>query len=236
LALVGDEDGVHGMKGPGEMGVEPVDAVLLDTGVRPNTDLAVRAGVRIGPSGGIMVSPGMETNLPGIFAAGNCAEAFSILHGRGVLQHLGTVAARQGRVAGDNLAGRRTRFRGTIGTTLVRVFELGVGKAGLSEEEATAERIPTVSARIEALDRATYFAGSRKIWVKLLAERESGRVVGIQVVGYGDVARRLDVGAAAITAGMSADEVATLDLGYTPPFGTLWDPLHLAAQAVLRKL
>jgi NADPH-dependent 2,4-dienoyl-CoA reductase/sulfur reductase-like enzyme len=235
-ALIGGEDGVQGIKSREGTGVEPVDAVLLDTGVRPNTELAAHAGVRLGPSGGIAVSSRMETNLPGVFAAGNCTEAFSILHGRGILQHLGTVAARQGRVAGENLAGRRTRFGGTIGTTLVRVFDLGVGKAGLSEAEAAGERIPVVSARIEALDRAPYFPGSRRIWLKLHAAGDSGRVIGIQAAGYGDIARRIDVGAAAITAGMTADDLATLDLGYTPPFGSLWDPIHLAAQAVLRKL
>jgi hypothetical protein len=93
-----------------------------------------------------------------------------------------------------------------------------------------------VSARIEALDRAAYYPGARKVWIKLHARRDDGRLVGVQAVGYGDVSKRIDVAAAAITAGMSVEDLAHLDLGYTPPFGSLWDPLHIAAQAVLRQL
>jgi len=236
VALVGGDRGVTGIKTAGSLGVEPVDAVLLDTGVRPNVDLAAAAGIHIGESGGIAVNACMETNVPGVFAAGNCAEAFSLLHGRPVLEYLGTVAAKQGRIAGENLAGRRSRYAGTVGTTILKAFDLAIGKTGLTLEEAQQEGTPVVSARIEAPDRAAYYPGSRKIWVKLHASRENGRLIGMQAVGYGDVARRVDVAATAITAGMSAGDLAGLDLAYTPPFGSLWDPIHVAAQAVLRKL
>ena len=235
-ALLGEERGVSGVKTAGDLGVQPVDAVLLDTGVQPNVDLAAGAGVRTGALGGIAVDAHMETNLPGIFAAGNCAETLCILRRRPTFQHLGTVAARQGRVAGENLAGRRTRFPGAIGTTLLKAFDLGIGKTGLSLEEASGERIPVVSARIEALDRAAYYPGAAKIWIKLIASGENGRLLGMQAVGYGEVARRLDVAATAITASMGVADLALLDLAYTPPFGSLWDPLQVAAQAVLRKL
>src|SRR4030095_4398185 len=102
--------------------------------------------------------------------------------------------------------------------------------------DAAADSIPIVSARIEAPDRAAYYPTSRKIWVKLIAERERRKLVGAQAVGYGDASKRIDVAAAAITAGLRVDELAQLDLAYSPPFGNLWDPLLVAAQAVLRKL
>jgi NADPH-dependent 2,4-dienoyl-CoA reductase/sulfur reductase-like enzyme len=210
--------------------------VLLDTGVEPNVDLAREAGVQIGVTGAISVNSHMETNVPGLYAAGNCAETWCPLRRRPVLDYIGTVAAKQGRVAGENMAARRTSFMGGIGTTILKVFDLAVARTGLSTQEAAAESMPIVSARIEALDRAGYDPAARKIWVKLLAERESRKVIGAQVVGYGDASKRIDVAATAITAGMRVDELAQLDLAYSPPYGTLWDPLLIAAQAILRKM
>jgi NADPH-dependent 2,4-dienoyl-CoA reductase/sulfur reductase-like enzyme len=153
-----------------------------------------------------------------------------------VLNYIGTVAAKQGRVAGENLAGGRAKFFGTIGTTILKVFELGVARTGLCDSDAAAESLPVVSARIEAPDRTSYFPSARKIWVKLIVGRESLKVLGAQVVGYGEVAKRIDVAATAITSGLRIDEMAQLDLAYSPPYGSLWDPLLIAAQAVLRKV
>jgi NADPH-dependent 2,4-dienoyl-CoA reductase/sulfur reductase-like enzyme len=178
----------------------------------------------------------METNVPGIFAAGNCAETFCAIRKRPVLHYIGTVAAKQGRVAGENMAARRTKFLGAIGTTVVKVFDLAVARTGLCSDDAAAGSIPVVSARIEAWDRAAYYPTARKLWVKLIAERESRKLIGAQVVGYGDASKRIDVAATAITAGIRVDELAQLDLAYSPPYGNLWDPLLIAAQNVLRKL
>ncbi len=234
-ALVGHDGRISGLKARGGLGTAPADAVLLDTGVLPDVGLAEAAGIRIGPLGGIQVNEYMETSSPGVFAAGNCVETYCRLRKRPILHHLGTVAAKQGRVAGENLAGRRATFAGTVGTTILKVFELGVAKTGLSEDEARAERLRVVSARIEALDRASYFPGAGKVWIKMLADRESKKIVGVQAVGYGDVARPIDVAAAAITGSLRVDDVLQLDLAYTPPYGRLWDPLLIAAQAVARR-
>src|SRR5437867_3671650 len=174
--------------------------------------------------------------LPGIFAAGNCAETLCAIRKRPVLHYIGTVAAKQGRVAGDNMAARRTKFYGAIGTTVLKVFDLAVARTGLCSDDAAAESIPVVSARIEAWDRAAYYPTARKLWVKLIAERESRKVVGAQVAGYGDASKRIDVACAAITSGMRVDELVQLDLAYSPPYGNLWDPLLIAAQAVVRKM
>ena len=236
LALVGHEGRVNGVKAAAGLGIEPADVVLLDTGVEPNVALARDAGVQIGVTGAISVDSSMETSLPGIYAAGNCAETFCAIRRRPVLNYVGTVAAKQGRVAGENLAARRTKFAGAIGTTVLKVFGLAVARTGLSSQEAAAESMPVVSARIEALDRAGYYPGAGKLWVKLIVERESRKLVGAQVIGYGDASKRIDVAAAAITFGMRVEDLAQLDLAYSPPYGSLWDPLHVAAQAVLRKL
>lgn len=235
-ALVGSDGKVGGVKTRGALGPEPADAVLLDTGVVPNADLASSAGIRTGPTGAIAVNEYMETNVGGIYAAGNCAEAFCLQRRRPVIHYVGTVAVKQGRVAGENLAGRRSRFSGTVGTTILKVFDLAVGRTGLSSREASEERIPVVSARIEAFDRAAYYPGSRKIWVKLIADRETQRVLGAQSAGYGDVARRIDVAATAITSELTLAQLSQLDLSYTPPYGNLWDPLIVASQVLLRQV
>ncbi len=236
LALVGSDGRVNGVKAASGLGIAPADVVLLDTGVVPNVDLAHEAGIQTGVTGAISVNSYMETNVPTIFAAGNCAETYCAIRRRPILHYIGTVAAKQGRVAGDNLAARRTKFLGAVGTTVLKVFDLAVGRTGLSSREAAAESIPVVSARIEALDRAAYYPTARKIWVKLIAERESRKLIGAQVVGYGEASKRIDVAATAITAGMRVDELAQIDLAYSPPYGNLWDPLLVAAQKLLRQM
>jgi NADPH-dependent 2,4-dienoyl-CoA reductase/sulfur reductase-like enzyme len=236
LALVGQDGRVNGVKSATSLGVVPADLVLLDVGVEPNTDLTRETAIRIGAAGGIAVDEHMETNVPGVFAAGNCVETFCSIRRRPVLNAIGTVAAKQGRIAGENLAGRRSKFAGAIGTTVLKVFELGIARTGLSSREASAERIPFASARIEAEDRASYYPGARKVWIKLIVDRESRKLIGAQAAGYGDVSKRIDVAATAISGGLTIDDVAQLDLAYSPPYGSLWDPLLVAAQAVIRKI
>jgi len=236
LALVGSANKLTGIKAASGLGIAPADMVLLDTGVAPNVELAQAAGIQTGITGGISVNSYMETNLPGIFSAGNCAETFCAIRKRPVLNYIGTVAAKQGRVAGENMAARRVKFLGAIGTTVLKVFDLAVARTGLSSADAAAESMPVVSARIEAMDRAAYYPTARKVWVKLIAEREGRKLVGAQAAGYGDASKCIDVVATAITAGLRIDELAQLDLAYSPPYGSLWDPVLIAAQAVLRKL
>jgi NADPH-dependent 2,4-dienoyl-CoA reductase/sulfur reductase-like enzyme len=176
----------------------------------------------------------METNVPGVYAAGNCVETYCAIRRRPMLSYIGTVAAKQGRIAGENLAVRRTRFAGAIGTTVLKVFDLNVARTGLSMKEAKDEGMPAVTTRIETLDHASYYPSAKRIWVKLMAERQTRRLIGAQVVGYGDAAKRIDVAATAIMAGMRIDDLAQLDLAYAPPYNTLWDPLLVAAQALMK--
>jgi NADPH-dependent 2,4-dienoyl-CoA reductase/sulfur reductase-like enzyme len=236
LALVGNDGRVNGVKAASGLGIQPAQMVLLDIGVEPSVELAGDAGVQLGLTGAISVNRCMETNMPGIYAAGNCAEMYCPIRRKPILSYIGTVAAKQGRIAGENLAGRRAEFFGGIGTTVLKVFDLAVARTGLSAREAATEGIPAVSARIEALDRTGYYPGAKKVWVKLFAHRESRRLIGAQAVGYGDTTRTIDVAASAITSGMRVDELSQLDLAYSPPYSSLWDPLLVAAQALIRHL
>src|SRR5205814_7443204 len=128
------------------LGIGPADMVLLDTGVEPNVDLDREAGIQIGVTGAVSVNSHMETNVPGVYAAGNCAETWCPIRRRPVLNFIGTVAAKQGRIAGENMAARRSKFFGAIGTTAVKVFDLNVARKGLTTREAALERMDIVSA------------------------------------------------------------------------------------------
>jgi NADPH-dependent 2,4-dienoyl-CoA reductase/sulfur reductase-like enzyme len=134
------------------------------------------------------------------------------------------------------MAARRSKFFGSIGTTVLKVFDLNVARTGLSSHEAAIARMDVASERIEAQDRTSYYPGARKLWVKLIVERASRKLIGAQVVGYGDTSKRVDIAATAITAGMRIDELSQLDLAYSPPYSSLWDAVLIAAQAVMKKL
>jgi NADPH-dependent 2,4-dienoyl-CoA reductase/sulfur reductase-like enzyme len=214
----------------------PSDLVFVDVGVAPRVELAKKAGIELGPTGAIQVSEHLETNVPGIYAAGNCAETIDLASGRPRFIPLGTVAAKQGRVAGENLAGRRSRFPGALGTSIVSVFELTAASTGMSEREAGSLGFRCAVVVIEGKFRAAYFGGGGKASVKVVAERESGRLLGAQIVGSAEGAIRIDVLAAAIAARMSVFEAAQLDLAYAPRVGALWNPILVAMNQLAREV
>ena len=209
-------------------GREP-DLVLLAAGFRPNVELAAEAGVEIGRTGAIRVDERLETSLSGVYAAGDCAEAMHKITGRPAYIPLGTTANKMGRVAGANAAGRRERFPGVLGTSIVRVCGLGVGITGLAGEDARAEGFDAVSAKIEALERPEYFSGTR-VTVELTADRRTGKLLGGLVMGERGVAHRTNVVATALEGGLGVDEFQMLDLAYAPPYARVWDPVLIAAQ------
>ncbi len=211
------------------------DLVLLATGLRPNVGLAQQAGVRIGLTGAIEVTDRMETSVAGIYAAGDCAEAHHLVTGRAAWIPLGTTANKMGRVAGAAAVGGRERFRGIVGTAIVRVCGLGVAVTGLGAAQARREGFQPVEADIEALERPRYFRG-RKTAVKLVADRATGRLLGGAVLGEHGVEGRINTIATALTQHMTVDEFAQLDLAYAPPFATVWDPVLIAAQQLLKAL
>ncbi len=208
----------------------PADVVVLGLGVRPNTALAEAAGIARGPSGGIAVDRRMRTRTSGVWAAGDCVEVHHRVSRRGVTIALGTHANKQGRVAGVNLGGGYATFPGVVGTAVTKVCGLEVARTGLRETEAEAAGFTFESVVVGSTTRAGYFPGAAPITTKLVAERRSGRLLGAQIVGAEGAAKRIDVLACALWNEMAVDEIASLDLGYAPPFSPVWDPVLIAAR------
>jgi NADPH-dependent 2,4-dienoyl-CoA reductase/sulfur reductase-like enzyme len=209
--------------------VERRELVILATGLRPNVEIAVEGGVEVGRTGAIRVDEHMETNLPGVFAAGDCAEAPHLVTGRPAYIPLGTTANKMGRVAGANAAGRRERFGGVVGTAILNIFGMGVAFSGLSVEHARREGFSPVSARIAAPSRPGYFGG-KPITVELVADAATRRLLGGSVWGEDGVEGRINVIATALHNRMRVEDLEQLDLAYAPPFATVWDPVLIAAQ------
>jgi len=211
-------------------GVLPADLVILGLGVRPNSTLASEAGITIGATHGIVVDDHMATSIEGIYAAGDCVETHHRVSGQPVAIALGTHANKQGRVVAINATGGDATFPGVIGTAISKICKYEVARTGLNEREAFEAGFDTVAATIEAETRAHYYPGSTPIHVKVVAERGTARLLGAQIVGEEGAAKRVDVLATAVWAAMSAEEFASLDLAYAPPFAPVWDPVLIAAR------
>jgi CoA-dependent NAD(P)H sulfur oxidoreductase len=209
--------------------VEHRELVVLATGLRPNVEIAAEAGVEVGRTGAIRVDEHMETTLPGVYAAGDCAEALHLVTGRPAYIPLGTTANKMGRVAGANAAGRRERFGGVVGTAILNIFGMGVAFSGLAVDQARREGFSPVSARITAHSRAGYFGG-KPITVELVADAGTRRLLGGSAWGEDGVEGRINVIATALHNRMRVEDLEQLDLAYAPPFATVWDPVLIAAQ------
>ena len=211
------------------------DLVLVVVGVRPDTELAVRAGAEVGVKGAIAVDPQMRTNLPDVFAAGDCVVTHHRLLGLTYLP-LGTTAHKQGRVAGENALGNERSFAGSLGTQVVKIFDMVAARTGLRDHEASSVGFDPLTVEFEGDDHKAYYPGSHRIRVRVTGDRRSGRLLGLQLFGHrhGEVAKRIDIAAAAIFSGLSVDELSSLDLSYTPPLGSPWDVVQGSAQAWVR--
>lgn len=211
------------------------DHVVIGTGARPAVDLARAAGLDIGDSGALRVDDHQQCpGHDGVFAAGDCAETHHRVLDRQVNIQLGTHANKQGRIAGANATGADLRFPGVIGTAVSKICRYEVARTGISEREAADAGIAVVSATIEDRTRAGYFPGAGPIWVKLVAEPGSGRLLGGQIVGVEGAAKRIDVLATAIWTHLAVDELSLVDLSYAPPFSGVYDPLLIAARATAK--
>jgi NADPH-dependent 2,4-dienoyl-CoA reductase/sulfur reductase-like enzyme len=209
----------------------PADLVVLGLGVRPDTALAAAAGLPLGETGGIRVDHRMRVlGEDGVWAAGDCVETRHLVGGHAVHVPLGTHANKQGRVIGINLGGGYATFPGVLGTAVTKVCDLEIGRTGLGEAEARRIGFQSVAATITSTSAAGYLPEPGSVTIKLVAERRTGRLLGGQIVGRGGAAKRVDVLATAITAGMTVEEMISLDLGYAPPFSPLWDPVLVAAR------
>ena len=219
--------------GDKEIGAE---LVILGVGIKPNVELAREAGAEVGPSGAIRVDRHMATAVPDVWAAGDCVETPNLVSGKPAWVPLGDTANQMGRVAGTNAAtGEDTlEFPGVLGTGIFQVYDLGVGKTGLSEAEAEDAGYETVSAGVEARDRAGYYPGAQKVFLKLIADAETGRILGAESAGSG-ADKLTDVCATAIWGGLSYPDLVNIDLAYSPPFGPALSPVIQAATIISGK-
>jgi NADPH-dependent 2,4-dienoyl-CoA reductase/sulfur reductase-like enzyme len=212
-------------------GTLPADIVVLGLGVRPNTDLAADAGIPLGVTGGLRTDLRMRVpDTDGIWAAGDCVETVHLVSGQPVHVALGTHANKQGRVAGINLGGGYATFPGVVGTAVTKLCDLEVARTGLTEKEAGAAGYAFVTASVESRSRAGYYPGAAPMTVKLIAEKRTGLLLGGQIVGREEAAKRIDSLAIALWNRMTVEEMTALDLSYAPPFSPVWDPVLIAAR------
>ncbi len=209
-------------------GAIATDLVIMSVGIRPNVALARRAGLAIGATGGIEVDEYMQTSDPHIYAAGDCVEKVNLVTGRKQLLPMGAAANKEGRAAGANAVGRRIAVQGYTGTVIVKVFDLAVARTGLSEQEAVREGFEPLTTYVLAGHHADYYPGARLLRMKIIADRQSGRLLGGQVIGEQGVDKRIDVLACALYNRMRAEDLLHLDLAYAPPFGSARDPILVA--------
>jgi NADPH-dependent 2,4-dienoyl-CoA reductase/sulfur reductase-like enzyme/rhodanese-related sulfurtransferase len=220
-----------------DRGEYPADLVIVAIGVRPNVELARAAGLTIGATGAIAVDEKLRTSDPDIYAGGDCIENFHRLLKKPVIFSSGQLANIHGRIIGTNLAGGQATFKGIVGTGIAKVFDYTVGATGLTEAAARREGFTDlVTALVPALDHAHYYPGAKFVGLKLVVEKPTGRLLGVQVVGPGEGAKRLDVAATAIALGADVISLTQLNLGYSPPYNVAIDALVNAAQVVENKL
>ncbi|MGW7082022.1 FAD-dependent oxidoreductase [Streptomyces sp. NPDC054871] len=209
----------------------PADVVVLGIGVRPETQLARAAGLPLGEYGGLLTDLAMRVRgHENIWAGGDCVEVLDLVSGRERHIALGTHANKHGQVIGSNVGGSYATFPGVVGTAVSKVCDLEIARTGLREKEARAAGLQFVSVTIESTSRAGYYPGAAVMTVKMLAERLTGRLLGVQIVGREGAGKRVDIAAVALTARMTVDQMTALDLGYAPPFSPVWDPVLVAAR------
>lgn len=209
--------------------------VIIAAGVRPNTELAETAGLSIGKTGGIIVNEYLQTDDPDIYGLGDCVENYHLVSEQKVYTPLASVSNRQGRVVANNIAGEKDYFKGVLGTTIFKVLDINVGCTGLGAGRAVEAGLKVISTLAAAHDRAHYYPGSEIILLKLVTEEGSGRVLGAQGIGQGDVGKRIDVLACAINFGARVEDLSKIDLGFAPPFSMPLDLVHSIANTVLNK-
>ena len=210
------------------------DIVILSAGVRPNTALARDAGIAVGMSGGINVDRRMRTSDPDIYAGGDCVELRNLVSGENMLMALGSLANRQGRIIATNINGGQSHFVGTVGTFCVKVFELGISKAGLTYRQAKETGFDPVYGVVSQADHAHFYPSSELIYISLLADKRTRKIIGIEAAGKnGDAVKsRVDTIAVLLSHGVDVDEVCSLETGYAPPFASAMDVINNAGNAL----
>ncbi|MEU8543794.1 FAD-dependent oxidoreductase [Streptomyces sp. NPDC048717] len=227
--LTGDDGRVRAVTT--EAGEYPADVVVLGMGVAPETTLARAAGLPLGTSGGLLTDLSMRVRgQENVWAGGDCVEVLDLVSGKERHIPLGTHANKHGQVIGSNVGGDYATFPGVVGTAVSKVCDLEIARTGLREKDARAVGLQYVTVTVESTSRAGYYPGAAPMTVKMLAERRTGRLLGVQIVGREGAAKRVDIAAVALTAGMTVERMTALDLGYAPPFSPVWDPVLVAAR------
>lgn len=215
----------------------PADVVVLGIGVRPETALAKAAGLPLGPHGGLRTDRSMRVRgHENIWAGGDCVEVLDLVSGQDRHIPLGTHANKHGQVIGTNIGGGYATFPGVVGTAVSKVCDLEIARTGLREKDAHRVGLRFESVTIESTSRAGYYPNASPMTVKMLAEHRTGRLLGVQIVGREGAGKRVDIAAVALTAGMTAEQMTALDLGYAPPFSPVWDPVLVAARKAAAKV
>ncbi|MCX5371602.1 FAD-dependent oxidoreductase [Streptomyces sp. NBC_00015] len=218
----------------------PADVVVLGIGVRPETGLAKAAGLPLGTHGGLLTDLAMRVRGPladgTVWAGGDCVEVLDLVSGQERHIALGTHANKHGQVIGTNVGGGYATFPGVVGTAVSKVCDLEIARTGLREKDARRVGLRFEAVTIESTSRAGYYPGASPMTVKMLAERRTGRLLGVQIVGREGAGKRVDIAAVALTAGMTVEQMTALDLGYAPPFSPVWDPVLVAARKASAKV
>ncbi|GAA5045160.1 FAD-dependent oxidoreductase [Streptomyces similanensis] len=215
----------------------PADVVVLGIGVRPDTALARAAGLPLGAHGGLLTDRAMRVRgHENIWAGGDCVEVLDLVSGQQRHIALGTHANKHGQVIGTNVGGGYATFPGVVGTAVSKVCDLEIARTGLRERDARRVGLQFETVTIESTSRAGYYPGASPMTVKMLAERRTGRLLGVQIVGREGAAKRVDIAAVALTAGLTVEQMTSLDLGYAPPFSPVWDPVLVAARKAAAKI
>jgi NADPH-dependent 2,4-dienoyl-CoA reductase/sulfur reductase-like enzyme/rhodanese-related sulfurtransferase len=212
------------------------DVVLMSLGIRPQVELAKQAGLKIGESGAIWVNEKMETSAEGIYAAGDCVETTHLITGKKVWIPLGSTANKQGRVVGVNVCGGNAAFPGVMGTTVFKTFDFNVAKTGLNMGEAEKASFYPIQAIVRGYDRAHYYPGRKESTLKVIADKETGRILGGQAIGEGPSDKFIDILAMGLHAKMTCRELGNVDLAYAPPFSPVLSPIIVAANVIMNKL
>jgi NADPH-dependent 2,4-dienoyl-CoA reductase/sulfur reductase-like enzyme len=213
-----------------------IDLLLLGTGVRPNSEIARAAGIELGVANAIKVDEHMRTNVPDIFAAGDCATARNYIIDEDVYLPLGTTANKQGRVAGENAAGGNAKFKGIAGSVITKTFDLYIGKTGLDKQEASLYGFDPIEKEIKSITRSRYYPGKKSISIKLVADRKSHMVLGAQIVGGEGVKGRIDLVAFASLMKATINDLVNYDSCYVPPVSPVWEPMNIASSQTAKLL
>lgn len=214
-----------------DKGTYKADMLIMALGIRPDTEFLRDTGIDMLPNGAIEIDRKMRTSLKDIYAAGDCAGVYHRLLGDNQYIALGTIANKQGRILGENLSGGSREFPGVVGSVVTRIMDLTIARTGIGEQAARENGFNVGTNFIKAKNHAGYYPGVSAIYIKLIYELDTGRLLGAQLAGEDGVALRADVFATAIHAGMTLDEIGYLDLVYAPPFSGVWDAVNIAANS-----